>query len=280
MSLLLPKILSESAVLTRNIIQGLHSTRFSGKGEAFWQFNEYRQGDTVSAIDWRKSAASEKFFVKERENETCRDVYFYFDRSKSMKFKSSDKIYSKYYISVLITLALSKIFLRNRENVYYFNKKRVPEKCKHDLSNFNETFLLEEIENNLPETSYIRENSLIFILSDFFYDNKLLINFFNKIKHKNTLGYFIQILDPLEIKFDISENLRLNDMETNRSIIVDDNNVIRKQYLNNLENLKKNLRKLSNTSNWNYLFHDTRKPLKPFLIDIIKNLALDRDKIV
>ena len=69
-------------------------------------------------------------------------------------------------------------------------------------------------------------------------------------------------------------------METNRSIIVDDNNVIRKQYLNNLENLKKNLRKLSNTSNWNYLFHDTRKPLKPFLIDIIKNLALDRDKIV
>ncbi len=280
MSLLLPKILSESAVLTRNIIQGLHSTRFSGKGEAFWQFNEYRQGDTVSAIDWRKSAASEKFLVKERENETCRDVYFYFDRSKSMKFKSSDKIYSKYYISVLITLTLSKIFLRNRENVYYFNKKRVPEKCKHDLSNFNETFLLEEIENNLPETSYIRENSLIFILSDFFYDNKLLINFFNKIKHKNTLGYFIQILDPLEIKFDISENLRLNDMETNRSIIVDDNNVIRKQYLNNLENLKKNLRKLSNTSNWNYLFHDTRKPLKPFLIDIIKNLALDRDKIV
>ena len=59
----------------------------TSKGEAFWQFNEYRQGDTVSAIDWRKSAASEKFLVKERENETCRDVYFYYDRSKSMKFK-------------------------------------------------------------------------------------------------------------------------------------------------------------------------------------------------
>ena len=66
MSLLLPKILSESAVLTRNIIQGciLHVFR---KGEAFWQFNEYRQGDTVSAIDWRKSTASEKFLVKERK---------------------------------------------------------------------------------------------------------------------------------------------------------------------------------------------------------------------
>ena len=35
---------------------------------------------------------------------------FYFDRSKSMKFKSSDKIYSKYYISVLITDPIKNIF--------------------------------------------------------------------------------------------------------------------------------------------------------------------------
>ena len=65
---LLPNILAESAVLTRDIIQGLHSSRFAGKGETFWQFKEYRIGDNINSIDWRKSAASNKLLVKEKEN--------------------------------------------------------------------------------------------------------------------------------------------------------------------------------------------------------------------
>ena len=88
-SSLLPNILSDSAVLTRNILQGFHHTRFPGKGEDFWQFREYKQNDIITSIDWRKSAASNKILIKEKENETSKEIYFYFDRSKSMAYKSA-----------------------------------------------------------------------------------------------------------------------------------------------------------------------------------------------
>ena len=98
---LLPNILFDSEILSRNTIEGIHATRFSGKGEDFWQFKEYRQGDNISSIDWRKSAALNKILVKQKENETAKTIYFYFDRTKSMYFKSDKNFQNKYYVSIL-----------------------------------------------------------------------------------------------------------------------------------------------------------------------------------
>jgi len=137
---LLPNILSDTAILTRNTIQGLHSARFSGKGETFWQFKEYKQGDNVTSIDWRKSATLNKLLVKEKENETSKVIYFYYDKTQSMLFKSSNIYNSKYYTSVLLTLTLSRIFLKNRENVFHFKSNSNLIKCSNDLSTFTKSF--------------------------------------------------------------------------------------------------------------------------------------------
>ena len=113
----------ESAVLSRNIIEGLHASRISGKGEDFWQFKEYRQGDSLSSIDWRKTAALNKVLVKQKENETAKTIYFYFDKTKSMFFKSKKNLQSKYQIAILFLLTLSRLFLKNREEMQLKSKK-------------------------------------------------------------------------------------------------------------------------------------------------------------
>ena len=139
---LLPKVLFDSEILSRNVIEGLHPSRFSGKGEDFWQFQEYRQGDNVSLIDWRKSAASNRILVKQRENETAKTVYFYFDKTKSMLFKSKKKLKSKFEAAILLTLTLSRVLLKNRENVFHFKTNKSMVKCNNDLSSFTKSFLL------------------------------------------------------------------------------------------------------------------------------------------
>ncbi len=149
----LPKIIFDSAMLSRNIIEGLHASRFSGKGEDFWQFKEYRQGDGLSSIDWRKSAATNKILVKQKENETAKTIYFYFDKTKSMNFKSEKKIRNKYQIAVLLTLTLSRIFLKNRENVFHFKTYKSIVKCSSDLSSFTKSFLFEENNIRFPDKS-------------------------------------------------------------------------------------------------------------------------------
>ena len=70
---LLPSLLSHSSILLKSLYEGLHSTRFAGKGENFWQYKEYTQGESVINIDWRKSASSKKILVKqgkEKNNES------------------------------------------------------------------------------------------------------------------------------------------------------------------------------------------------------------------
>jgi len=275
-SSLLPKIIFESSVLSRNIIEGLHASRISGKGEDFWQFKEYRQGDNLSSIDWRKSATLNKVLVKQKENETAKTIYFYFDKTKSMFFKSKKNLKSKYQIAVLLLLTLSRLFLKNRENVFHFKTDKRVIKCSNDLSSFNESFLFEEDNINYPDKSLIANNSICFIISDFLYDIKTVNNFLINLKQKNISGFLIQILDPLEIDFNIKENLILNDLETNAKLRVDSLNKFKEFYDKKLNDLQNNLKDLCKDSNWSYVLHDTDKNIKPVLLEICKSITIKK----
>ena len=273
---LLPKIMFESSILSRNIIEGLHASRISGKGEDFWQFKEYRQGDSLSSIDWRKSAALNKVLVKQKENETAKTIYFYFDKTKSMFFKSKKNLQNKHYIAILLQLTLSRLFLKNRENVFHFKTDKSMIKCSNDLSSFNESFLFEENSINFPIKSLMANNSICFIMSDFLYDIKIVKNFLINLKQNNISGFLIQILDPLEIDFNINENLILNDLETNAKLKVDESNKFKDFYNKKLKDLQNNLIDLSKHSNWSYILHDTSKNIKPILLEICKSITIKK----
>jgi uncharacterized protein (DUF58 family) len=60
----LPPLLVEADRVAHTIAQGLHGRRRAGMGEAFWQFRRYRQGDMATSIDWRKSARSDRLYVR------------------------------------------------------------------------------------------------------------------------------------------------------------------------------------------------------------------------
>ena len=273
---LLPKIIFESEILSRNIIEGIHSSRISGKGEDFWQFKEYRQGDSLSSIDWRKSAASDKVLVKQKENETAKTIYFYFDKTKSMFFKSKKDLQSKYQIAILLLLTLSRLLLKNRENVFHFKTNKSVIKCSNDLSSFTQGFLFEEKFINYPDKSLIANNSICFIISDFFYNIKTVNNFLINLKQKNISGFLIQILDPLEINFSIQENLILNDLETNAKLRVDESNKFKNFYDKKLKDLQNNLNDLCKSSNWTYVLHNTSKNIKPVLLEICKSITIKK----
>ena len=273
---LLPKIVFDSEVLSRNIIEGLHASRFSGKGEDFWQFKEYRKGDDVSSIDWRKSAASSKILVKQKENETAKTIYFYFDRTKSMVFKSKKSLQSKYQAAILLTLTLSRMFLKNRENVFHFKNSKSVIKSSNDLSSFTESFLLKENDINYPDKSLMADNSICFIVSDFLYELKTVESFLINLKKKNISGFLIQVLDPLEINFSIKENLILNDLETNAKLRIDETKEYKDFYDKRLNALQKGLKSLCKNSNWSYLLYDTNKNIKPILLEIFKSITIKR----
>ena len=164
---LLPPLLSDSSLLLKNILAGLHSTRFAGKGENFWQYKEYTRGESVTQIDWRKSASSKKILIKQNEKELSKTIYLFFDKSFSMNYKSQLAKQSKLFFSALLTLTLSKLFSHSKEEVFIFNSENKPINCSNN-NNFNENFLLNTNKHSLPNLNLFKDKSLCFFLATFY----------------------------------------------------------------------------------------------------------------
>ncbi len=273
----LPNLLSESSILSKNILDGMHLTRFAGKGESFWQFREYQHGDDVTNIDWRKSSSSKKIFVREKEKEVFNNVYIYIDKSKSMHYSSQKKIKSKLYNAVLLSLTLCRLFSKSREEVFIFNNKNIPINCSRNINNFNTSFLI-QLNDSLPKLEHIKANSLFIMYSDFLYEIEGLSKFIKNLKKKNVTGYLVQLVDPKELKFDFEGYNQLIDMETGDKVIFSNNHSLSQNYYKNFEKLRKDLRKLCALSNWYFMFHNTvSKPIN-VLLEITKNIIINNKK--
>ena len=110
----------------------------------------------------------------------------------------------------------------------------------------------------------------------FLYDIETVNNFLINLKQKNISGFLIQILDPLEINFNIKENLILNDLETKNKLRVDESGKFKDFYDKKLKDLQNNLKSLCKGSNWSYVLHNTSKNMKPVLLDICKSITIKK----
>jgi uncharacterized protein (DUF58 family) len=63
---------------------GMHASRNKGSGIEFAQYRAYEPGDEPRRIDWKLFARSDKFFVREAEQESPVTVWLLIDASASM----------------------------------------------------------------------------------------------------------------------------------------------------------------------------------------------------
>src|SRR6266403_1868608 len=88
----LPALLVAAERVAATVAQGVHGRRRVGQGETFWQFRQYQPGDAAARIDWRKSAKSQRLYVRETEWEAAQSVWLWRDASASMNYSSAGYI--------------------------------------------------------------------------------------------------------------------------------------------------------------------------------------------
>src|SRR5205807_7236771 len=143
----LPPLLVAAERLAATVALGVHGRRKSGRGETFWQFRRYAQGDARSAIDWRQSAKSRHLFVREREWEAAETVWFWRDGSSSMDFRSDGGVCTKRERANLLALALASLLVRGGELVAVFGDREGPASGRAAIRHMART-LADEREND------------------------------------------------------------------------------------------------------------------------------------
>ena len=91
----LNKIELKAKLVVEGFITGLHRSPYHGFSVEFSEHRQYYPGDEVKHIDWKVYGRTDKYFIKQYEEETNLRCIIAVDKSASMKYASEGNI-SKY----------------------------------------------------------------------------------------------------------------------------------------------------------------------------------------
>jgi len=122
--LLDPEVLAQLGgidIVARKVVQGfllgLHRSPNRGFSAEFAELRAYRPGDDLRTLDWRMFARSDRFFVKQYEEETNLRAHLLLDVSKSMDWTSRRSLPTKLWYAKHLAAAVSLILIRQGDTV-------------------------------------------------------------------------------------------------------------------------------------------------------------------
>ncbi len=205
---------------------GLHRSPYHGFSVEFSEHRPYMQGDALKNVDWKVYAKSEKYYIKQFEEETNLICNIFIDVSRSMNYKHTAKITKLDYAKTLAA-ALSYIMIDQQDSVglaIYSDKihSYLPPRSnrvylKTILSALNQiepggATVTSKCLDSVSEK--IKKRGLTIIISDFFDDMDSILTALKHIHYKKNEVIVFQILDPIEKNFGFGSDSIFVDLET------------------------------------------------------------------
>ncbi len=216
----------KARLVVEGFMVGLHKSPYHGFSVEFSQHRPYMQGDPIKNIDWKVYAKSEKFYIKQFEEETNLLSHVILDVSKSMAYKGNGPI-SKYEYASILASALMYIMIGQQDATGFISysdkiKSYIPPRSnKMQLKN-----LLNELAETKPDdatetakslnsvSEKINRRGLVVIISDFFDNIEEIMNALKRLHFRKNEILVFQILDPVEKNFSFDRESIFVDMET------------------------------------------------------------------
>ncbi len=216
-------------MVVEGFITGLHKSPYHGFSVEFAEHRQYMPGDEIRRIDWKVYGKTDRYYIKQYEEETNLKSYIVMDVSASMSFASGGKgehVTKSAYASY-IAASLAYLMQQQRDAVgllMYDDAIRSiipPHATKAHLrrillelerlapSNRTKTgFALHRLAERMPR------RGLVIVLSDLLDDPAQVLAALKHFRHNNHEVLVMQILDPLERSFAFGADAVFRDVET------------------------------------------------------------------
>lgn len=106
----------KARLVVEGFMVGLHKSPYHGFSIEFTEHRPYMQGDALKDIDWKVYGKTEKYFIKQYEEETNLKSYILLDTSMSMSFASEGNV-SKLEYSQTLAAGLSYLMTKQQDAV-------------------------------------------------------------------------------------------------------------------------------------------------------------------
>jgi uncharacterized protein (DUF58 family) len=260
----------KARLVVEGFIAGLHRSPYHGFSVEFAEHRQYMPGDPLRNIDWKVYAKTDRYFVKEFEEETNLKAYILLDTSGSMGYSSNG--IPKLEYSSYLGASLSYLMLKQRDSVglVVFDsniRKYIPPKStmthlhnllkEMDKLQASETTNVSSALHQMAER--IKRRGLIIVISDLFDDPDRIITGLKHFRHKKHEVIVFHILDPKERDLSFTQETIFKDLETGEEIQASPWH-IRKDYIQKLEGLVKRYTLECRQSLIDYVLLDTSVP--------------------
>ncbi len=220
--------------VVEGFIMGLHRSPHRGFSAEFAELRAYQPGDDLRHIDWRMFGRSDRYYVKQFEEETNLRAYILLDVSTSMGWSSNpDAIPTKLWYAKHLAASLALILLRQGDSVGLsaFHEKVVARVTPRGGSRYWYELLrhLTRLEAQGGTSAHsalrdvavrLRRRGLVILLSDLLVDPESTRTALRFLRHRGHEVLVFHLLDPGERELPAAGDARFFDPETRQEMDV------------------------------------------------------------
>lgn len=258
-------------IAVEGFLSGLHKSPHRGFSVEFNDYRNYYPGDDMRHVDWKLYARSEKFYIKQYEDETNVRCHIVLDTSASMAYESGGV--SKLDYGITLASALAYFIMRQRDAVGLITfdeqvRDYLPAKCRQPhlmriLRTLAQTTSGSKTDAVKPLTDLaasLNKKSIIVLITDLLEDEDRTISTLQNLRAMGNDVITFQVMDNAELNFPFNEASEFIDMENSESYITSPA-AIRQAYLANINEFLAHCKKKCQSSGIDYCLLNTAEPL-------------------
>lgn len=270
--------------LVDGLISGKHRSTHKGGCFEFSEHREYSAGDEARLIDWRVFAKSDRYYIKQFEEETNLQAVMVVDTSGSMEFGLSTP--SKLDYARMAAACLARLMLRQRDSVGLSMVGRSLRQFIPPRGNAShlqaicsalrkaEAGGMSDLGAGLLESARrLKRRGLFLIFSDCFGDATALSRALHQLRLRGHEVLVLHVLAPEEVTFSFDRWSRFQCLEAADLHLDVDPTAIRRKYLERFEKFRKKLTSDCARLGCDYGLLETNRPLGDVLAEFLSRRA-------
>ena len=254
---------------------GDHQSPFRGFAIEFTQHREYVHGDDLRHLDWKVLGRTDRYYLKQYEQETNYVAHLVVDGSESMAYGSGSLTKMQY--AKVVAASLSYLILQQRDAVSMgvFDtevRSQVPRTSAmgsiHNIMEKLASFKPSEttdVGRVLHELSgKIARKGIVILISDCFDNEEAILRGIQHIRFGGSEVILLHVMDQFELEFPFKGMVEFEGLERLPKLTTRPSE-IRKSYLAEVEAFRRRLREGCERNDCHYLLVNTSHPLSEVL---------------
>jgi len=261
-------------VVVEGFILGLHRSPYRGFSVEFAEYRQYSPGDEIKHIDWKVYAKTDRYYIKQFEEETNLACHILLDASGSMAYRSEEGGLTKLQYGARLAACLSYFMMRQHDatGLTVFDagvRTALPSRLRQS----HVQHILSELENIEPggETNIagplhdlaeaLKRAGLIILISDLMDDPDAVLSALQHFRFKGHDLIVFHIMDNAELTFPFDSMTEFTDVETGEKLLISPEG-IKPIYMEELDEFLATYEKGCADLKADYKLFDTRTPLE------------------